>query len=199
LPLSFGLFFFDYDLDGRLDLFQANGHLEDEIHETQPSQTYHQPAQLFWNCGPEGRGCFALVPDEKAGDLVRPVVGRGAAFADMDGDGDLDVIITQTGAKPMLLRNEQALKHNFVRFKLVGTKSNRDAIGARIELIADGLTQRKQVMPTRSYLSQVELPVTFGLGPNATVESLRVTWPSGAVQDVAVTEINTTITVTEAP
>lgn len=198
LRLSFGVFFFDYDLDGRVDLFQANGHLEDEIQETQPSQTYKQPAQLFWNCGPDGRACFALVPDEKAGDLVEPIVGRGASFADIDGDGDLDVLITQTGARPLLLVNEQALHHNWLRIKLVGTKANRDAIGARIELTADGHTQRKQVMPTRSYLSQVELPVTFGLGTSEKVESLRVIWPGGAVQEVAVPSVNTVLTVTQS-
>jgi hypothetical protein len=198
LRLSFGLFFFDVDLDGRLDLFQANGHLEDEIQETQSSQTYEQPAQLFWNCGPGNRGCFMLVPDDLAGDLVRPVVGRGAAFADFDNDGDLDIVITQTGDKPMLLQNNQSLGHNWLRVKLAGTKANRDAIGAVIELKAGGQVQRKQVMPTRSYLSQVELPVTFGLGENDAVESLKVIWPGGQVQEITVEALNSTLMVTQA-
>jgi len=198
LRLSFGLFFFDADLDGRLDLFQANGHLEDEIQEIQSSQTYEQPAQLFWNCGLSRRGCFKLLPDDQTGDLVRPIVGRGAAFADIDGDGDLDLVITQTGGPPMLLKNNQSLKHNWLRLKLTGTSANRDAIGAVIELRAGGHVQRKQVMPTRSYLSQVELPVTFGLGEANAVESLTITWPGGKTQDVAVESLNTTLRVTQA-
>jgi len=198
LRLSFGLFFFDADLDGRMDLFQANGHLEDEIQEIQSSQTYHQPAQLFWNCGPSRRGCYRLIPDEKAGDLVRPLVGRGAAYADIDGDGDLDILITQTGDKPLLLRNDQQLGHHWLRIKLVGMRSNKDAIGAVIELKSSGSLQRKQVMPTRSYLSQVELPVTFGLGEQATVESLRIIWPDGSTQEVPVASVDTTMTITQS-
>src|SRR5437899_956393 len=94
--LKFGLFFFDYDLDGRLDLLTANGHLEEEITKIQKSQTYAQPAQLFWNAGERAGGCFVAVPRAKAGpDLFKPIVGRGSAFADIDGDGDLDVVLTQ--------------------------------------------------------------------------------------------------------
>ncbi len=197
LKLSFGLFFFDYDLDGRLDMFQTNGHLEEEITEVQPSQSYHQPAQLFWNCGMDAKSCFALVPDERSGDLTRPIVGRGAAFADIDNDGDLDVLLTQTGGQPMLLRNDQNLDHHWLRIKLVGTKCNRDAIGARIELTSGGVTQRRQVMPTRSYLSQVELPVTFGLGGHDVIDSLRIYWAGGGVQDVAVDRVDQMMTITQ--
>jgi hypothetical protein len=184
LKLSFGLFFFDYDLDGRLDLLQANGHLDDEINEIQPSQTYRQAAQLFWNCGGGDRGCFAVVAEERLGDLARPIVGRGAAYGDVDGDGDLDVVLTQTGGPPLLIRNDQDLGHHWLRVRLVGRRGNRDAIGASIELRAGGAIQRRHVMPTRSYLSQVELPVTFGLGSAARVETLRITWPDGATQQV---------------
>ncbi|MCP3902624.1 MAG: CRTAC1 family protein [Planctomycetes bacterium] len=179
LKLSFGLFFFDYDLDGRLDMLQANGHLEDTISEIQPSQTYRQPAQLFWNRGPGARSCFAAVPEDTLGDLARPVVGRAAAYADIDEDGDLDVVITETGDRPMLLRNDQDLGHRWVRLKLVGGPGNRDAIGARIDLTAGGVTQRRTVMPTRSYLSQMELPLTFGLGDAESVEGLTIRWPDG--------------------
>ena len=169
--LKFGLLFFDYDLDGRLDLLTANGHLEPEISKIQQSQTYAQPAQLFWNAGPQSGGCFVAVPPDKAGaGLFKPIVGRGAAFADIDGDGDLDLVLTQVGGPPLLLRNDQDLHHHWIRLKLVGTKSNRDAIGAWIKVSVGGRVLRRQVMPTRGYLSQSELPVTIGLGdaPNRT-------------------------------
>jgi hypothetical protein len=182
--LKFGLFFFDYDLDGRLDLLEANGHLETEIHDVQASQTYEQPAQLFWNAGPLARACFMEVPRGSLGDLTRPIVGRGAAYADIDGDGDLDVALTQAGRRPVLLRNDQRLGHHWLRVKLVGTRCNREAIGAWVELEAGGVVQRRQVMPTRSYMSQVELPVTFGLGQVSRVDRLEVEWPDGTRQTV---------------
>ena len=185
--LSFGLFFFDYDLDGRLDLFQTNGHLEEEISQIQSSQKYRQPGQLFWNAGPDQSSCFEIVPPESAGDLVTPIVGRGAAYADIDSDGDLDLVVTQAGDRPLLLRNEQKLGHHWIRIKLHDPGSaNNNAIGAWIELNADGITQRRQVMPTRSYLSQVELPVTFGLGKIDAVDSITVFWPDGERQSVSV-------------
>jgi enediyne biosynthesis protein E4 len=197
LALTFGLFFFDYDLDGRLDLFQANGHLETEISVVQPSQTYAQPAQLFWNCGDACRTRFQLVAD--AGDLAEPMVGRGAAYADIDDDGDLDIAVLQNGRAAVLFRNDQQLGHHWLRVRLEGKQANRSAIGAMLELQAGGITQRRLVMPTRSYLSQIELPVTFGLAGNDRVDSLRITWPGGQIQPVAVDRVDTTITVTQAP
>lgn len=191
LRLTFGLFFFDADLDGRMDLFQTNGHLEDEINQIQSSQHYRQPAQLFWNCGPEQRSCFIEMPTESLGDLVRPIVGRGAAFADIDDDGDLDLVLTQVDGPSMLLRNDQQLDHHWLRLRLIGNgiDTNRDAIGAVIELTAGSVRQRKIVMPTRSYLSQVELPVTFGLGTNESIESLRITWPGGETREIDVADL----------
>ena len=186
LLLKFGVAFFDYDLDGRLDLMSANGHLEQEIAKIQKSQSYLQPAQLFWNAGERSGGCFVVVPPEKAGnDLFKPIVGRGLAFADIDGDGDLDVIMTQTGGAPLLLRNDQDLHHHWIRLKLVGTKSNRDAIGAWIKVRVNGQTLSRQVMPTRSYLSQSELPVTVGLGTATKPDSVEITWPTGATQTIS--------------
>jgi hypothetical protein len=184
--LKFGLFFFDYDLDGRLDVLTANGHLEPEIHRVDPTQQYRQPAQLFWNRGDKkGMGFEAVPPDKCSPDFLKPIVGRGSAFADIDGDGDLDVVITQVGGPPLLLRNDLPRGSHWIRLKLVGTKSNRDAIGAWVKLRAGGHTMSRQVMPTRSYLSQSELPVTFGLGKADKVDSVEITWPGGAKQKIS--------------
>jgi enediyne biosynthesis protein E4 len=197
--LTFGLFFFDYDLDGRLDLFAANGHLEEEINRVQPSQYYEQPPQLFWNCGAAQRTEFAPVPASHCGeDFLHPVVGRGAAYADIDNDGDLDVLIIACGKPARLLRNEQQLGHHWLRFRLVGTRSNRDAIGAWVEVRAGGQTQYRQVMPTRSYQSQVELPVTIGLNEATEVDSVRVRWPNGTWQAVTQWQLDGLTVVTES-
>jgi len=185
LLLKFGIFFFDYDLDGRLDLLSVNGHLEEEISKIQQSQRYAQPAQLFWNNGADSGATFSVVPPEKAGpDLFEPIVGRGSAFADIDGDGDLDVVLTQAHGPPLLLRNEQQLGHRWVRLKLVGTKANRNANGAWIKLRLGNQTLWRQVNPTRSYLSQSELPVTIGLGKADRVDELEIIWPGGQRQAV---------------
>lgn len=186
LELTFGLFFFDYDLDGRLDLFAANGHLEEEINRVQPSQHYEQPPHLFWNGGAGLKTEFIPVKADKCGeDLMKPTVGRGAAYADIDGDGDLDILIVACGKAARLLRNDQDLKHHWLRFQLVGAgKSNRDAIGAWVEVKTPHGSQRRQVMPTRSYQSQVELPVTFGLGHDDRVEGVTIAWPDGTRQIV---------------
>ncbi len=185
IPLKFGIFFFDYDLDGRLDVLTSNGHLEDEINKVQQSQHYKQSAQLFWNTGSNDTSTFVSVGTEKAGgDLFRPIVGRGSAYADIDGDGDLDVVLTQVGGAPLLLRNDQALGHNWVRIKLAGKKHNRDAIGAWINVTAGGLNLSRQVMPTHSYMSQSELPVTFGFRKSDKIDSVTITWPRGATQTV---------------
>jgi hypothetical protein len=198
LLLKFGVFFFDYDLDGRLDLLSCNGHLEEEISKIQQSQRYRQPAQLFWNAGEQSSGCFVPVSGDKAGaDLFQPMVGRGAAFADIDGDGDPDIVLTQVGGSPLLLRNDQKLAHHYVRLKLVGTKSNRDAIGAWVTARVNGRNLSRQVMPTHGYLSQSELPVTFGLGKSTQIDSLEIRWSGGAVQKVGNVPIDQTTVITE--
>jgi hypothetical protein len=184
LNLTFGVLFFDYDLDGRLDLLSANGHLEEEISRVQAGLEYRQSAQLFWNAGPEHASEFVPVSAEQCGqDLFEPIVGRGVAYADIDRDGDLDVLLTQVAGPPVLLRNDSG-DANYLRFKLVGKRGNRDAIGAWVEVVSGDETLRRQVMPTRSYLSQVELPVTIGLGQGRTIQRIAVRWPDGSVQDV---------------
>jgi len=196
--LKFGLFFFDYDLDSRLDLLSVNGHLEEEISKIQKSQRYAQPAQLFWNAGNTRSGCFAPVAADTCGpDLFKPIVGRGCAFADIDGDGDSDVLLTQVGGAPLLLRNDQTLGHHWLRLKLTGTKSNRDAIGARVNVKLGGQTLSRDVMPTRGYLSQSELPVTFGLGTAASPDEVEIIWPGGGKQRVEKPAVDATIQITE--
>ena len=125
------------------------------------------------------------------------MVGRGSAYADIDGDGDADVIITQLGGAPLVLRNEQTLGHHWLRLKLVGTRSNRDAIGASVKARVNGRTLWRQVMPTRGYLSQSELPVTIGLGAATRAEDIEVTWPGGGKQKVAEVRLDATTVVTE--
>ncbi len=198
--LSFGVLFFDYDLDGRLDLIQTNGHLETEINTVDPSQTYAQPSQLFWNAGPEARRTFEPVDLTTAGDLGQAVVGRGSATADLDGDGDLDVVLTQTGRRALVLRNDQALANHWLRIRLVDRAPNIDAIGAWITLETDdGRRQRRAVMPNRSYQSQSEPTVTFGLGKAATVTGLEVTWPDGTNQAVEVEAVDRLLMVERNP
>ena len=155
LALTFGLFFFDYDLDGRLDLFGANGHLEEEIIKVQPSQFHAQEPQLFWNAGLGGRSEFLRVENKTLGSgFASRMVGRGSACADIDSDGDLDVVLTAAGGKPRLLRNDQQTGNHWVQFLLRGQSVNRDAIGSWIEIYCGEDVFRRQVMPTRSYLSQ---------------------------------------------
>lgn len=200
LELTFGLFFFDYDLDGRLDLFAANGHLEEEINRVQPSQHYEQPPHLFWNSGPGQKTEFVPIASDKCGaDLMKPTVGRGAAYADIDADGDLDILIIACGQAARLLRNDQQLNHHWLRFRLEGTTSNRDAIGAWVEVKTNAGTQARQVMPTRSYLSQVELPITFGLGTQDQVSSVEIVWPGGRRQEVTDWKLDQTNVVRETP
>jgi hypothetical protein len=188
--LKFGTYFFDYDLDGRLDLLTANGHLEPEIAKVQPSQRYRQPAQLFWNTG--GKQRFESVPKDAAGpDLFQEIVGRGSAFADIDGDGYPDVVLTNNGGAPKLLHNEGGTGHHWVRLVLEGdgVRSNRSAIGARVTLEAGGLTQHREVTSARGYLSQSELPVTFGLGDATKVEKLTIRWPGKDGGETVLTDV----------
>jgi len=206
--LSFGLFFFDYDLDGRLDLLQVNGHLEDDIEVVEPSQQYRQAPQLFWNAGPDAPATFVPVEPAPGDGLTMELVGRGSSYADIDGDGDLDVLLLQTGDRPLLLRNDQETGHRWLRFLLRGDgeRVNRDAVGAWVEVeqetVAGPVVQRRRVMPTRSYQSQVEPVVTIGLGEAASVDDLTrvdVLWPDGSRQAVDVDGLDRVVEVTYRP
>jgi len=196
--LTFGVLFFDYDLDGRLDLFHVNGHIEDQINKVQSSQQYAQPMKLFWNYGAACGHCFVEVPPAQAGALSKAIVGRGAVYADLDGDGDLDLVVTQIGGPALVLRNDQASGNHWLRVRLQGSgKVNRDAIGSSVELTAGGVTQRRQVMPARGYLSQVERTLTFGLGKSTRVEQLKVHWTDGTTQEVPVPQPDRQIRITK--
>jgi hypothetical protein len=191
--LTFGLLVFDADLDGRLDLFQANGHVETDIAALEPGRTYAQPAQLFWNTGLSRGGAplLAEVPAAALGDLARPLAGRGAAYLDLEGDGDLDLVLTQAGGPPRVMRNDllppaadgKRPPHH-LRVVLRKPPPDPDALGARVEATAGGAAQTRRIMPTRSYFSQVEPAASFGLGPAGRVERLRITWPDGTVVEL---------------
>lgn len=187
-PLKFGAFFFDYDLDGRLDLLTCNGHLEPEISKIQEGQTYAQSAQLFWNTGRKA-GCFEPVRKDQAGSAIfQEIVGRGSAFADIDGDGDPDVVLVGNNGPPLLLRNDNPLKHHWIRLKLVGdgVRSNKSAIGARVTVEAGSLIQHAQVTAARGYLSQSELPLTFGLGKINQIDKITIHWPGAKASEPTV-------------
>jgi hypothetical protein len=179
LPLKFGTFYFDYDNDGRLDLLVNNGHIDPDIGRIQEKQQYAQAPQLFWNTG-NSECYFEPVPVEKAGaDLFKPLVGRGSAFADLDGDGDLDLVLVSNGGPARILRNEGVKAHHWVRLDLRGdgTTANRSAIGATITIEAGGQTHTRTVTAGRGYLSQSELVQTIGLGTTTKVDKATVRWP----------------------
>ena len=178
--LTFGVLFCDVDLDGRLDILSANGHLEEDINKVQTTQFYEQSPELFWNCGPQEPLEFVPVPAASVGgDFHRPMVGRAAAAADIDGDGDTDLVITASGGPARLLRNDQRTGHHWLRVRLVGRTGNTDAIGAVVSLQRAGFVQSCRISPTKSYQSQCELPATFGLGGTAEAGRLVVRWPDG--------------------
>ena len=194
LTLTFGAFFFDFDLDGREDIFVADGHVHDDIERVQQQVTYAEPPHLFRNLGAKR---FAEVTKQVGTDLQKPVVGRGAAFGDVDQDGDLDILVSTNGGPAHLFRNDAGNVH-YLRFKTVGSKSNRDGIGAKITVVlADGTKQTKTVKAGSSYCSQSELPVTFGLGVNTQAKSIIVQWPSNAVTTLQNVRANQTIVVKE--
>ncbi|MFP3938772.1 MAG: CRTAC1 family protein [Thermoanaerobaculia bacterium] len=242
-PLTFGLLMLDYDLDARLDLLQANGHVEPDIAQIDRAQTYRQPGQLFRNAaeaepaggasraeagtsgspgaaadspsggnGPDsaaadtGRGVpsgpasragprLVEVPEEHLGDLARPLAGRGATYADVDLDGDPDLVLTQIAGAPLLLRNDRDADSGVLAVRLRGSAPNRQALGAIVELRTAGATQRRELQPARSYLSQVEAAIRFGPGRPAGADgaesptSLRVIWPGAGRESPARREL----------
>ena len=178
LSLSFGVFFFDYDLDGYPDIFAANGHIEDEIGRVQPKVSYRELPLLFRNLGNHK---FENVSGQLGPSFAQPMVARGAAYADYDHDGDLDLIVSTNNGPAHLLRNDGGNRNRWLSVRLAGTKSNRDGIGAVVRVESAGGKQWNMVRSGSSYCSQSDLALTFGLGKDSTA-NLEIAWPSGARQ-----------------
>ena len=194
LTLTFGCFFFDYDLDGLPDIFAANGHVSDDIERVQSRVTYAERPHLFRNAG---RKQFEEVSAQAGPALQHAIVARGAAYADVDNDGDLDIIVTTNNGPAHLFRNDGGNRNHVLRVRTVGTASNRDGIGARVEVSLGGVRRWQIVKTGSSYASQSELPLTFGLGAAAAVDGIRVSWPSGRIDTVGATQANQAITIQE--
>jgi hypothetical protein len=178
--LGFGCVFLDIDLDGRLDLVAVDGHIDETVRRIRGNAGYAQPPHLFLN---RGAGRFQDVVAQAGGGFASPKVGRGLAYGDFDRDGDLDLLITTNQGPAYLYRNDVAPGAHSLRMRLIGTKSNRDAIGAVVRLTTPEATQSRTVKTGSSYLSQSELTLTFGLGPRESATRVVVEWPSGAVQE----------------
>jgi hypothetical protein len=178
--LGFGCAFADVDLDGRIDLLVANGHIDETVRHIRGNVGYAQPPQLFLNLGD---GAFRDAAAEAGAGFAEPKVGRGLAVGDFDRDGDLDLLLTANNGPARLYRNDQNAGHRSLRVRLVGTRSNRDGIGAVVRIFHDGTSQSRTVHSGSSYLSQSELPATFGVGRADRVERLVVSWPSGRTEE----------------
>jgi hypothetical protein len=177
--LSFGGGFVDYDNDGWLDLFIANGHVMPEVEQISDRIHYKQKPLLFHN---DQKGHFVDVSAVSGEALQKPHTGRGVAFADFDNDGNIDIVVANVQDPPLLLRNNGNRQNHFINFKLVGTRSNRDAMGARIKLQVSGLSQIREVMGGGSYMSQSDIRAHFGLGKATQVDRVDIEWPSGLHQ-----------------
>jgi hypothetical protein len=194
LSLAFGVFFFDYDLDGLPDIMAANGHIEDEIGRVQPKVQYREPPLLFRNLGSKK---FEDVSTAVGPDFRRPIVARGAAYSDIDHDGDLDVLLTTNNGPAYLLRNDGGNRNNWICIRTVGTKSARDGIGAVVRVESASGKQWSMVRSGSSYCSQSDLALTFGLGKDPFVTAIEIEWPSGSKQRIAGVGVNQIITIEE--
>jgi enediyne biosynthesis protein E4 len=197
LTLGFGCFFFDYDLDGWQDVLVANGHIDADIQRVQANVKYAMPPHLFRNLG---KGKFEEVTKSLGPAFVSPRVGRGAAYADINNDGRVDLLLSTNGGPVYLFRNEAqgaAALNRSLRVKLIGTKSNRDGIGATVKLTAGGETQTHMLHSGSSYLSASELVLTFGLARNEKADAIEIRWPSSKLDHLSNVAAGQTITVTE--
>lgn len=194
LSLTFGVFFFDYDLDGYPDIFAANGHIEDQIGRVQPRVSYREAPLLFRNLGNHK---FDNVSGQVGPDFARPMVARGAAYADFDQDGDLDILVSTNNGPAYLFRNDGGNRNHWLSVRLSGVRSNRDGIGAVVRIKSASGEQWNMVRSGSSYCSQSELPLTFGLGSDATVTSIDVDWPNAPHQHFGSMPANQRIVIDE--
>jgi len=194
LTLTFGAFFFDYDLDGYPDIFAANGHIEEQIGRVQPKVQYKEPPLLFHNLG---KRQFDNVTARMGPAFNRAVVARGAAYADYDHDGDLDIVVTTNDGPAYLFRNDGGNQNNWISIRLVGRKSNRDGIGAVVRVTSKLGKQWNMVRSGSSYCSQSDLALTFGLASDTEVQAIEIEWPSGAKQELGSTPANQFLTIDE--
>ncbi len=178
--LGFGCAFLDANLNGALDLAVSNGHIDDTVRNIRGNVGYAQPPQLFLN---SGKDTFRDVSSEAGEAFHQPKVGRGLAYADFDRDGDLDILLTTNNGPAYLYRNDQLAGNKSIRFRLVGKQSNRDAIGSLVRIFYAGTSQSRMVRSGSSYLSQSELPITFGLGKRDKIERVVINWPNGRTEE----------------
>jgi hypothetical protein len=178
--LGFGCAFADFDLDGQLDLMTVNGHIDDTVRNIRGNVGYAQRPLLFQN---QGSARFRDVSAAVGAGFAQSWVGRGLACGDFDRDGDVDVLITTNNGPAVLLRNDQTAGNRSVRFRLRGTTSNRDAIGSSVRIFYAGVSQSRLVRSGSSYLSQSELPVTFGVGRRDRIDRVVITWPDGRSEE----------------
>jgi len=177
--IGWGTGFADFDNDGRVDLFVANGHVYPDAHKLEGVSEYLQPKELYRNLG---NGRFEEISGRVAGDLSVPRPSRGAAFGDYDNDGDIDVVVVNANSTPSLYRNDGGNRKSWIGFRLIGTSSNRDAIGARVEIDAGGRTQTGEVRSGGSYLSHNDMRVHFGVGSARRIDRVRIRWPNGKTE-----------------
>jgi hypothetical protein len=175
---TFGARFMDYDNDGARDLFMANGHVLDNIERYHTDVHYEEPKLMFRN---QGHGVFENVSPKLGADFLLPRVSRGAAVGDFDNDGDLDILVNNCGQAPQLLRNDGGNSNHWLEILLIGTKSNRDGVGARVKVSAGDLVLYDQRKGGMSYQSAQDPRLHFGLGQNSRIEAVEITWPSGIV------------------
>jgi hypothetical protein len=194
LSLTFGVFFFDFDLDGLPDIFAANGHIEPDINHIQPKVQYREPPLLFHN---QGSGKFENISDSVGPDFRRPLLARGAAYADFDHDGDLDVLISENGGPPVLFANEGGNRNNWLCVRLSGTKSNRSGLGAIVRVESGVGKQWQTVHSGSSYCSQSDLALTFGLRKDTSAD-VSVEWPSGTHQQFKDVKANQFLAIDES-
>jgi len=186
--------FLDYDNDGWPDILQLNGAMLDNVNLYHGEVSYKEPLLMFRNLG---KGLFEKVSESLGPDFLRPIAGRGLATADYDNDGDIDIVTNNRGDYPSLLRNDGGNANHWLEILLIGTKSNRDGIGASLKLTAEGVSHVEQAKGGMSYMSASDPRIFFGLGKRTKIDSLEITWPSGIVEKLTNVPIDKIIAVKE--